>query len=286
MKLFHYTNADGYEGIQEQLVIRPSRRGIYGPYVYLTDVDPERHTKPAIAKLLYLGGFMKYLDAGRVDLHVSVDIPSDEVQELRAHIFRYAKTGELDLKKYKAHSFQSNGNLLVAETSTDCAPECTQLEIGRQPTNVPAWDAGRGEVPAPPANSNQASCSSSPDLLRDVAGELHKKGRAEVELLFPDRLHEIAGSDEAPECSRKDPPQASGNQTDIGFDDATNIIMQRDDHSLSAPNEKADDKSLSTVIKGRSQQGPRVTKNKRKERLESGPAAGNKAEGKKRIKAQ
>lgn len=53
IKLYHYTNITGLNGIKKDEVIRSSNSGkdsCYGQGVYLTSLNPEEHTKDYIAK--------------------------------------------------------------------------------------------------------------------------------------------------------------------------------------------------------------------------------------------
>jgi len=97
MKLFHYTDKSGYEGIQHARMIRPSTNGRYGPGVYLTNLNPNEHSCVEIAEKLYKGGAQNNMQRKRLDHYVEVDVPNTwDICHERENVFRYIG-GPLDL---------------------------------------------------------------------------------------------------------------------------------------------------------------------------------------------
>ncbi|CAJ1956565.1 unnamed protein product [Cylindrotheca closterium] len=75
MKLYHYTDEEGYLGIQRDGFIRPSHGGRRGRGVYLTDLDPS--DREMVAKNNYGGGAAKY--RSKADHFVAVNLPTSDL---------------------------------------------------------------------------------------------------------------------------------------------------------------------------------------------------------------
>lgn len=102
MRLFHYTNKSGYQGIVSKGVIQ-SGGGNYGTGVYLTDLNPDLYERSTIARAIFrLGGSFNE-KKGKLDFYVEIEIPDGKVKEHRDHVFIYP-SNQLSLQEYKVHS--------------------------------------------------------------------------------------------------------------------------------------------------------------------------------------
>mmetsp|Transcript_2024 Transcript_2024/g.4925 ORF Transcript_2024/g.4925 Transcript_2024/m.4925 type:complete len:300 (-) Transcript_2024:1966-2865(-) len=117
MKLFHYTNKEGYEAIRREGFIRPSNSAMYGRGVYLTDLDPHQNEKGVIARKLYWTGGPSRVRTGHLDYRIEVEIPQSEITLKRQHVYCYETKngGPLKLSRYeKSRFFQTAALSVVA----------------------------------------------------------------------------------------------------------------------------------------------------------------------------
>ena len=130
MRLFHYTDAKGYKGIQREGKIRVSN-GAYGQAVYLTDLDPKKHKQVDIGNALFLGGGPEKVAAGRLYHYIALDgISSNEVKLKREHVFCYYR-GDLLLRNYAVVS--EGFELLAAAAVAVAGQKCWDAALsGRE----------------------------------------------------------------------------------------------------------------------------------------------------------
>lgn len=104
MRLFHYTNRQGFEGIQESGIIYATN-GRYGYGVYLTDLDPDTNLPSHVAQHLYHGGGPKNLSSGKLDYHFAfeMDFAYEYQVQGREHVFLYPHHF-LDVRKFRVVS--------------------------------------------------------------------------------------------------------------------------------------------------------------------------------------
>lgn len=90
VKLYHYTDRDSYNSIQQQGCIHCSSKGRDGRGVYLTEMNPKEHDNESISKNNYGSGWKKNLQ--KTDHHILVDIPDQHPKlerfELHKWVFR------------------------------------------------------------------------------------------------------------------------------------------------------------------------------------------------------
>ncbi|XP_020901062.1 uncharacterized protein LOC110239669 [Exaiptasia diaphana] len=103
--LYHYTDKDGAEGIQNSGVIKESRPeradAVYGPGVYLTDLPPS--TPNNILLVNNYGNAPKENDANNVSHAVEIKVPPNKMQNFETQSSSrqvYKHKGDLHLKDY------------------------------------------------------------------------------------------------------------------------------------------------------------------------------------------
>ena len=107
VKLYHYTNFEGYSQIKRTKVIKKSesftRDCRYGAGVYLTSMNPSDHDKEEIARNNYGQGWQKNMSIGKLDHYIEVDIPDKDVRLTNCYdegrdLYRY--TTDIYLDRY------------------------------------------------------------------------------------------------------------------------------------------------------------------------------------------
>ena len=105
VKLYHYTNFEGYSQIWRTKVIKKSesftRDCRYGAGVYLTSMNPSDHDKEEIARNNYSQGWQKNMSIGKLDHYIEIDIPNYDVHLTKCNeegrdVYRYKKDIYLD----------------------------------------------------------------------------------------------------------------------------------------------------------------------------------------------
>ena len=114
VKLYHFTTYDGLRDIKREKVIRVSRGGsssssrdmMHGAGVYLTALDPERHSKEEIAANNWAKGGEKRLREGNTDYYVEVDIPASDqwLERCRDKNDKWVFRRDLQLEEYQWRS--------------------------------------------------------------------------------------------------------------------------------------------------------------------------------------
>lgn len=118
--LYHFTTHEGYNNIERDGFIRPSVDGKYGAGVYLTDLDPNKHSVEEISKALYAAGGKKNSQAGKLDHHFCLKLSENHIKYERPHVYRYVG-GNLDLSRCRVISqgmiMEFGSGLLIAATA-------------------------------------------------------------------------------------------------------------------------------------------------------------------------
>ncbi len=118
--LYHFTTHEGYSNIERDGFIRPSVNGKYGAGVYLTDLDPNKHSVEEISKALYAAGGKKNSRAGKLDHHFCLKLNENHIECERQHVYRYVG-GNLHLSQCRVISqgkiMEFGSGLLIAATA-------------------------------------------------------------------------------------------------------------------------------------------------------------------------
>eukprot|EP00573_Skeletonema_grethae_P002655 CAMPEP_0201691222 /NCGR_PEP_ID=MMETSP0578-20130828/4441_1 /ASSEMBLY_ACC=CAM_ASM_000663 /TAXON_ID=267565 /ORGANISM="Skeletonema grethea, Strain CCMP 1804" /LENGTH=247 /DNA_ID=CAMNT_0048176383 /DNA_START=82 /DNA_END=825 /DNA_ORIENTATION=- len=121
MVLYHFTTHEGYNNIERDGFILPSVAGKYGAGVYLTDLDPDKHSVEEISKALYGKGGTKNLRAGKLDHHFCLKLNENHIKYERPNVYRYV--GDLHLSPCRVISQgmikEFGSGLLIAATAVE-----------------------------------------------------------------------------------------------------------------------------------------------------------------------
>eukprot|EP00980_Cylindrotheca_fusiformis_P008500 scaffold1805_cov104-Cylindrotheca_fusiformis.AAC.7 len=95
MKLYHYTDKAGYDGINKDRYIKKTI-GHDGNRVYLTDLGPKNNGPDHVASILWGKGATTKMRAGRLDHFIELDIPERDIEHYKPHCFAYPRNLYVD----------------------------------------------------------------------------------------------------------------------------------------------------------------------------------------------